>query len=52
MGQRQLTFKDVSEVLAEVDRLHRGGYEKLGQWDLAQVCDHLRYFVEIGRAHV
>jgi hypothetical protein len=44
--QRQLQFKDFTEVLAEVDRLHRSGYEKLGQWDLAQVCDHLRYFVE------
>jgi hypothetical protein len=44
--QRQLQFMDFAEVRAEMDRLHQGGYEKLGQWDLAQVCDHLRYFVE------
>src|SRR5439155_19401952 len=25
---------------------HREGYEKLGQWDLAQVCDHLTYFIQ------
>jgi hypothetical protein len=46
MGQRQLQFNDFAEVLAEVDRLHREGYEKLGQWDLAQVCDHLTYFMQ------
>jgi hypothetical protein len=46
MGQRQLDFKDFAEVRAEVDRLHGGGYEKLGQWDLAQVCDHLTYFIQ------
>src|SRR5262249_8141083 len=44
--QRQLRFRGYSEVYAELDRLHRGGYEKLGQWELAQVCDHLSYFVE------
>ncbi len=43
---RQLTFPDFADVRAEVDRLHADGYEKLGQWDLAQVCDHLTYFVQ------
>jgi hypothetical protein len=46
MGQRQLHFNDFAEVCAEVNRLHRGGYEKLGQWDLAQICDHLAYFMQ------
>ena len=45
MAQRNIAFADYTEVLAEVDRLHRGGYEKLGQWDLAQICDHLTYFM-------
>src|SRR5207253_866403 len=27
------------------DRLHRGGYDRLGQWDLAQICDHLAFFI-------
>ncbi|MFO0810282.1 MAG: DUF1569 domain-containing protein [Gemmataceae bacterium] len=44
MPQRQLSFNDLSEAVAEVERLHRGGYEKLGNWDLAQICDHLTYF--------
>jgi hypothetical protein len=43
---RQLQFKNFAEALTEVDRLHKGGYEKLGQWDLAQTCDHLAYFIE------
>jgi hypothetical protein len=46
MEHRQLEFKDFADVLAEVDRLHRGGYQKLGQWDLAQTCDHLAYFMQ------
>jgi Protein of unknown function (DUF1569) len=46
MEHRQLQFKDFGEVLAEVDRLHRGGYRKHGQWDLAQTCDHLAYFIQ------
>jgi hypothetical protein len=43
---RQLDFNDFPAVLAEVERLHRDGYEKLGHWDLAQVCDHLTYFMQ------
>ena len=43
---RQLDFKTIDDALAEVDRLHRGGYVKTGQWDLAQICDHLSYFVD------
>ena len=35
MSQRPLEFRDFAEALAEVDRLHRGGYQKGGQWDLA-----------------
>jgi Protein of unknown function (DUF1569) len=46
VAQRHLQFTDFAQVHAEVDRLHQEGYEKLGQWDLAQVCDHLGYFVE------
>jgi hypothetical protein len=46
MQPRQLNFKNFDEALAEVDRLHRGGYEKAGQWDLAQTCDHLTYFMK------
>jgi hypothetical protein len=42
---RKLSFTDFSQVHSELDRLHRGGYDRLGQWDLAQICDHLAYFI-------
>jgi len=45
MKPRRLQFNNYAEVRAEVDRLHRGAYEKVGRWDLARVCDHLTYFM-------
>src|SRR5262249_51788440 len=46
MEQRHLDFPDFPAALADVDRLHAGGYEKAGTWDLAQTCDHLTYFIQ------
>lgn len=46
MSQSELPLKDFAAVRAELDRLHRHGYEKRGKWDLAQVCDHLAYFIQ------
>jgi hypothetical protein len=51
MGQatatkRALVFQGFPDVIAEAERLHAGGYTKAGKWDLAQVCDHLGYFME------
>ena len=46
MPERNLELNDYSAVRAELDRLHRGGYDKVGNWDLAQVCDHLSFFVD------
>lgn len=43
---RTLDFRSVAEVQDEVDRLHKGGYDKTENWDLAQACDHLRFFIE------
>jgi|SRR5437667_6575951 len=45
MTPRELRFADCAAVRAELDRLHTGGYERTGNWDLAQVCDHLNFFV-------
>lgn len=45
MGHRQLDFKTYDEALAEVDRLHKSGYVKQGNWDLAQICDHVNFFM-------
>lgn len=45
MQPRDLDFKNFDEVLADVERLHRQGYDRAGNWDLAQVLDHLRFFL-------
>lgn len=45
MTPRDLSFASFDEVRAELDRLRRTGYDKAGVWDLAQVCDHLNYFM-------
>lgn len=45
MEYRKLDFRSYDEILAEIDRLHAGGYSRAGQWDLAQICDHLNYFM-------
>jgi hypothetical protein len=46
MQPRNLELRDFSDVVAELDRLHVAGYEKAGAWDLAQICDHLTYFIQ------
>src|SRR5262245_56236401 len=46
MEPRTLKFKSFDEVIADVNRLHLQGYTKAGQWDLAQVLDHLGFFME------
>lgn len=38
--RRPLDFED-DDLAKEVDRLHTQGYDRAGDWDLAQVCDHL-----------
>ena len=45
MNLRNLEFTDFNAVRTELDRLQRGGYEQAGTWDLAQVCNHLSYFM-------
>ncbi len=43
---RKLTFSDLDQVMPEVDRLVRDGYRQLGQWDLAQCCEHLKLWMQ------
>lgn len=43
---RELHFQNFDEVLSEVDRLHTKGYNQAGNWDLAQVLDHLAFFMK------
>jgi Protein of unknown function (DUF1569) len=39
--RRQLRFNDLDEVVRDAEGLLSKGYEKAGNWDLAQVCGHL-----------
>jgi len=39
-GRRTLTFANLDEMMAEVDRL-LAGHRTLGRWSLGQVCNHL-----------
>jgi len=48
MHPQEPDLKNFDEVLAYAERLHRNGYERTGQWDLAQVLDHLSYFMKGG----
>jgi hypothetical protein len=36
-----LNFSDLNAVVRDAEALAAGGYEKAGNWDLAQVCGHL-----------
>jgi hypothetical protein len=40
-ARRSLVFNDLDEVVRDVEALLAGGYEKAGNWDLAQVAGHL-----------
>jgi hypothetical protein len=48
LSPRELSYQSFDDILAEVDRLHKNGYDRAGNWDLAQNLDHLRFFIEGG----
>lgn len=39
--RRQLDCRSAADVIADVERLERAGYDCCGQWNLTQVADHL-----------
>jgi hypothetical protein len=41
MDRRDLDFKDLDALAADVQGLTDNGYERAGKWDLAQTCEHL-----------
>jgi hypothetical protein len=41
MKRRPLKLETLDAAIAEIDRLHAAGYERVAQWDLARTCDHL-----------
>lgn len=45
VGQaRELRFERYEEVRDEIRRLRSGGYTRLGNWSLGQMCAHLDYY--------
>lgn len=44
MARRELDFRSIDEMIAEIERLRDRGYRREGNWTLAQVCDHLAIF--------
>lgn len=46
MPQRVLQLTSFDQVRQEVERLHQQGYERAGNWDLAQVLNHFSFFLK------
>ena len=46
MQRRKLHFDNVEQVMADIDVLHRDGYQRLGNWSLGEMCDHFSIFAE------
>ena len=49
MQRRKLHFASLDDAVAEARRLHQTGYDRAGQWNLAQVCDHLTKLMTMSR---
>ena len=45
MNRRKIAFGTYDDVIAEIERLEAGRYEKLGEWSLGQICRHLSYYM-------
>ena len=41
MERRRISFDSVEGAAADIEQLRCDGYEKLGEWDLGQICEHL-----------
>lgn len=39
--RRRLDFRSWDDLLADAERLARGGYDRAGKWSLAQALDHV-----------
>ena len=46
MDRRSLDLRDFDAVARDVDSLLAKGYRRAGNWDLAQICDHLSMTME------
>ena len=41
-AKRAIRFQTFDDVVADVEALRSGGYERLGNWTLEQMCFHMR----------
>ncbi len=44
--RQRLEFPDLDAAVQHAEHLHREGYTKLGNWSLAQICEHLSDWLE------
>ncbi|MDA7951625.1 MAG: DUF1569 domain-containing protein [Pirellulaceae bacterium] len=48
MQRRTLNLKTGQAVLQEIEKLQKIGYQKVGNWNLSQTCDHLYKTMRVG----
>lgn len=41
MARRSLDFQNTDELIQDIEHLRQVGYQKLGNWSLTQICEHL-----------
>ena len=46
MERRIVDLQTFDGVVAEVERLHQGGYQKTGVWDLSEILSHCGQVIE------
>ena len=44
--RRALDYITFDDLQADLDGLKAGGYQTVGKWSLAQICDHLQIFFD------
>lgn len=44
--RRKLRFSSLDDIIQDAEHLHAVGYEKTGNWDLAQICNHCACWVK------
>ena len=48
--RRELRFDSLDEVVRDAEHLLAVGYDRAGNWDLAQCCGHLAHAIRLTRA--
>lgn len=41
MRRRETQFRSAEEIVSEIERLQKYGYERTKNWNLTQICEHL-----------